>query len=102
MVNQMENWRTNLMCVSETHSLVVFAVKSDLHFYSLCPLTFELGSLILIKKLNNDNAVINNIRCVQCATYDFLITVDEGAFVRMVFLNDLDREPIKFSNVSGA
>ena len=40
------------------------------------------------------------MRLVTCAEVDFLITVDDGAFVRMFYLDDLqNRAPIKFTNV---
>jgi hypothetical protein len=63
-------------------------------------LTFEIGKKIKTLNLNNNNSTINNIRLVTCATVDFVITVDDGSFVRMIYLDDLNREPIKFTNHS--
>ena len=48
--------------------------------------------------LLNDNNTINNLKLVRCAQRDFVVTVDDGAFVRMVYLDDLDKDPIKFLN----
>ena len=94
----MEDWKTNLLCVSEKHRIVIFAIVSQLYVYELDILTFEVGTRLTIINLNNNNSIINNIRLVTCAQVDFIITVDEGSFVRMFYLDDLNREPIKFTN----
>ena len=51
-----------------------------------------------IDLLNESNAV-NNLRLVTCAGREFIVTVDDGAFVRMVYLDDMDKDPIKFRNL---
>ncbi len=78
----------------------MLAIGARLDVYELDILTFEVGKKIKSVSLNNNNSTINNIRLVTCATVDFVITVDEGAFVRMIYLDDLNREPIKFTNKS--
>ena len=41
---------------------------------------------------------MNNVRLVACAEREFVVTVDFAAHVRMIYLDDLDKDPIKFSN----
>lgn len=95
----MEDWKTNLLVVSEKHRLIIFAITSKLHVYELDILTCEVVKLVKIIPLNNNDSLINNIRLVNCASSDFVITVDDGANVRMIFLDGLDREPIRFTNI---
>ena len=96
----MEDWKTNLFIVSEKHRVVIFAIKSKLHVHELDPLTLEVRGLLKVLTLHNEDCLINNIRLVNCASADFIVTVDDQAFVRMFFLDNLDREPIRFSNIS--
>ena len=42
--------------------------------------------------------LINNMRLVECENREFLVTVDDGGFVRMLYLEDLFKDPIKFHN----
>lgn len=97
---QMEDWKTNLFVVSEKHRLVIFAIQSKLHVYELDPLNLEVRGLLKVISLQNQDSLINNIRLVNCASSDFIVTVDDAAYVRMFFLDDLDREPIRFTNIS--
>ena len=90
-LNQMEEWRTNLMVVSEKHSLVLFAIMHELHVYHLDILDFTVKKRVTVIDLQNNNKVINNIRLVTCAKVDFVVTVDDGASVRMIYLDALDR-----------
>lgn len=90
-LNQMEERRTNLMVVSEKHSLVIFAIQHELHVYTLDILDFTVKKRITVLDLQNNSKVINNIRLVTCAKVDFLVTVDDGALVRMIYLDALDR-----------
>lgn len=46
----------------------------------------------------NEKSAVNNMRLVRCAERDFVVTVDESAFVRMIYLDNLDKDPIKFLN----
>ena len=48
--------------------------------------------------LLNEDSEINNVRLVTCAEREFIVTVDMDASVRMVYLDDLDKDPIKFTN----
>ena len=48
--------------------------------------------------LRNDGSEINNVRLVTCAEREFVVTVDYAAHVRMLYLDDLDKDPIKFTN----
>lgn len=43
--------------------------------------------------------MINNMKLVVCDGREFLITVDEGGSVRMLFIDDLMKDPIKLSNI---
>jgi hypothetical protein len=43
--------------------------------------------------------LINNMKIVRTKSYDFIVTVDDAACVRMVYLDDLSKQPLKFSNV---
>ena len=55
--------------------------------------------------LNGSNSIqkeINNMRLISCSDNEFIVTVDESGQVRMKFLRDLEKEPIKFSNISPA
>ena len=38
------------------------------------------------------------MRLVTCAEREFIVTVDYDAHVRMLYLDDLDKDPIKFTN----
>jgi hypothetical protein len=38
------------------------------------------------------------MKIVRCKERDFIVTVDDSAFVRMVYLDDLNKDPIKFTN----
>lgn len=48
--------------------------------------------------LENDNHEINNLKLINCDEKEFICTVDYGANVRMIFLDNLTRECIKFKN----
>ena len=50
-------------------------------------------------QLDNGEAEINNLKLIKCDGREFICTVDMQANVRMIFLSNLDRELIKFSNV---
>lgn len=87
-----------MFIVSEKHWVVIFAVKSKLIVHELDPITLEVKGQLKVVGLQNQENLINNIRLVTCAEADFIVTVDDGAFVRMFYLDDLDRDPIKFTN----
>lgn len=38
------------------------------------------------------------MRLVTCGGKEFIVTVDDGGYVRMLFLEDLFKDPIKFHN----
>ena len=99
---QMETWKMNLLAVSEKHRLVVIAVRDKLHCYELDPFSAEIvvgsGGRPKIVDLKNDASDINNVRLVACADREFIVTVDFAAHVRMIYLDDLDKDPIKFTN----
>jgi hypothetical protein len=38
------------------------------------------------------------MRLVECDNREFLVTVDNGGYVRMLYLEDLFKDPIKFHN----
>jgi len=96
----------NLLAVSEKYNLLVIAVDSKLHVYELDPISGCLsdqgqrGPFKVIDLLNQDSSV-NNLKLVRCADREFLVTVDMGAHVRMIYLDDLDKDPIKFNNEFG-
>ena len=90
----------NLLSVSERYRVLIVAVDSKLRVYELEPHTASIISENFKEiDLINENNLINNVRLVTCADREFVVTVDDGAFVRMVYLDDLDKDPIKFSNV---
>jgi len=49
--------------------------------------------------LENGNEEINNLKLMTCDGKEFLVTVDFGGYVRMFFMEDLLKDPIKFHNV---
>lgn len=49
--------------------------------------------------LHNDGEGINNLKLIRCDGREFVCTVDFGGNVRMLFLDNLKRECIKFKNV---
>jgi WD40 repeat protein len=49
--------------------------------------------------LKNNGEEINNLRLIKCDDREFVCTVDFGGNVRMLFLDNLTRECIKFENV---
>ena len=90
----------NLLAVSEKYRVAVIAVRDKLHCYELDPFAGEIvtGKPAKIVDLRNDGSDVNNIRLVKCADREFIVTVDFAAHVRMIYLDDLDRDPIKFTN----
>lgn len=90
----------NLLAVSEKYRILVIAVVDKLHCYQLDPLSAEIVTSVPPKviDLNNDGSEINNVRLVTCAEREFIVTVDFAAHVRMLYLDDLDKDPIKFKN----
>lgn len=90
----------NLLAVSEKHRVVIIAVVDKLHVYSLDPMAAEVVRDVPVKiiDLRNGGSEVNNVRLVDCADREFVVTVDFEAHVRMVYLDDLDKDPIKFTN----
>lgn len=90
----------NLIAVSERYRVFIVAVNSKLRVYELNPHTASIASdqFHEIDLFNEDN-LINNVRLVTCANREFIVTVDDGAYVRMVYLDDLGKDPIKFRNI---
>lgn len=39
------------------------------------------------------------MKLVTCGGKEFIVTVDEGGYVRMLYLEDLFKDPIKFHNL---
>jgi len=119
---ELDVWKMNTMVVSEAHKYLIIAVDAVLHVYQF---DHELlsssnkfttqnskdqhifknikGAKIFGKpkiiELNNDNQDINNLKLIRCDDREFICTVDYGGNVRMIFLDNLDREHIKFRNV---
>ena len=90
----------NLLAVSEKHRVVIIAVLDKLHCYALDPMAGTIVPEVPLKiiDLRNDGSEINNVRLVTCAEREFVVTVDYAAHVRMLYLDDLDKDPIKFTN----
>lgn len=90
----------NLLAVSEKHRVLIIAVVDKLHVYSLDPYSAEINrdQPVKIIDLRNAGSEVNNVRLVACAEREFVVTVDFAAHVRMVYLDDLDKDPIKFTN----
>jgi WD40 repeat protein len=96
----MQTWKMNLIVVSERYRVVIIAVNSKLRVYELDPLSASIVSTTFYEiDMLNDGALINNLRLITCAEREFLVSVDDGAFVRMVYLDDLNKDPIKFRNI---
>lgn len=98
--NDLEHWKMNLMVVSEKYRLLVVAVLAQLHVFALDPASGGIlgeGPLKVVD-LRNEGSEVNNMRLVTCAGREFLVTVDFAANVRMLYLDDLERDPIKFKN----
>ena len=91
----------NLLAVSEKHRVVVIAVVDKLKVYELDSFTTEIikERPPRIIDLCNDGSGVNNVRLVSCAEREFIVTVDFAANVRMVYLDDLEKDPIKFTNI---
>ena len=98
--DHLETWKMNLLAISEKHRLIVIAVHDKLHVYGLDPFSAEIiaDQPPKIIDLINGGSDINNIRLVACADREFVVTVDFAAHVRMIYLDDLDKDPIKFTN----
>ena len=90
----------NLLAVSEKHRVFVVAVLDKLHVYELDPFAGELiaDRPAKVIDLRNGGSEVNNVRLVACAEREFIVTVDFAAHVRMIYLDDLDKDPIKFTN----
>ena len=52
-----------------------------------------------IISLDNNEESINNLKLIKCDGNEFVCTVDYGGNVRMLWLNNLQREFIKFKNI---
>lgn len=96
----METWKMNLLAVSEKHKVLVIAVLSKLFVYALDPFSAEIIKEERVKTIDlcNGGSEINNVRLVTCAEREFIVAVDFEAHVRMIYLDDLDKDPIKFTN----
>ncbi|CDW75675.1 wd40 repeat-containing protein [Stylonychia lemnae] len=75
------------------------------------PLFMQNNSNIDIKRIVLDQPLsnlkhmenwgsINNMRLIKCDENEFLAIVDMNGQGRMLFLNNLDRDPMKFSNIN--
>jgi hypothetical protein len=99
----------NLMVVSEKHKYLVIAVEHELWVFkfdfNLLKMASQNGPTCIrgephhVIDLNNDNQPINNLKLIRCDEREFVSTVDFGGNVRMLFLDNLIREQIKFENV---
>lgn len=88
------------MAVSERYRVVIIAVRSKLRVYELEPHSASIvGEQYTEVDLVNEGNEVNNMRLVVCADREFVVTVDDGAYVRMVYLDDLQHDPIKFRNL---
>eukprot|EP00347_Sterkiella_histriomuscorum_P017311 403349870 len=99
---RLPEWKMNLMVVSEKYGLLIVAVNHELYVYKLDPVTFKITNQNKFTKLNlqSDEAEINNIKLITCNQNQFIVTVDNDGHGRMFFLENLDKDPIKFNNVS--
>ena len=90
----------NLLAVSEKHRVLAIAVVGKLHIYQLDPFSGQILSDEKVKVIDlmNGDSDVNNVRLVTCAEREFIVTVDMDACVRMVYLDDLEKDPIKFTN----
>ena len=92
------------MVVSEQYKVMIIAVDDKLHVYQFEHQKLRYGAKEIrgppkIIDIDNDGHEINNLKLVRCDDKEFICTVDFGANVRMIFLQNLDRECIKFKNV---
>ena len=97
------------MVVSEEYQYIIIAVEDKLHVYKFDRHVLKFGQSQggqvkilgepLILDLQNDGEGINNLKLIRCDNREFICTVDFGANVRMLFLDNLQRECIKFKNV---
>ena len=95
---RLDVWKMNLMVVSEKYSFLIIACGSVLHVYD-----FDFKSMMYeespslecgpkyILNLDNDDEDINNLKLIKCDGREFICTVDFGANVRMLFLDNLTR-----------
>ena len=96
----------NLMVVSEKHKFIIIAVehqlwvfKFDFHKLKFSQQPLEIkGNPYYTISLDNDDEAINNLKLIKCDGREFVCTVDFGGNVRMLFLDNLQRECIKFKN----
>ena len=87
------------MVVSEEYQYIIIAVEDKLHVYKFDMHLLKFGGMDkgpvrivgepLILDLQNDNEGINNLKLIRCDDREFICTVDFGANVRMLFLDNL-------------
>lgn len=94
----------NLMVVSEQYKYLIIAVDDKLHVYRFEHQKLRFGDKVIkgqpkVINIQNEGHEINNLKLIRCDEKEFICTVDSGANVRMIFLQNLDRECIKFKNI---
>lgn len=95
----------NLTVVSHKHKYLIIAVDTLLHVYMFDYNKLKFSSVN--KAITGDPAhvidlncdEINNLKLIQCDDREFVATVDFEGNVRMLFLDNLTRECIKFKNI---
>lgn len=87
----------NLMTVSEKHGLMIVGVDHELYVYNIDPLTQSIINKGNPKRISLDNggSEINNLKLISCGEREYIVTVDMGGLVRMLYLKNLEREPSK-------
>eukprot|EP01132_Coremiostelium_polycephalum_P002249 gene2249-2772_t len=87
-------WKLNLIAISPDKKKLFIAESQFLSVYDLNNPSRQLRQI----NLDNNNMTVNQIRIGKIEDEDVLITVDEGGFVRLFFVNDIDRPPLMFFN----
>ncbi|KAF2075198.1 hypothetical protein CYY_003503 [Polysphondylium violaceum] len=87
-------WKLNLMEVSLNNRLLFIGESHRLAVFDLD----DIITPIYTVDLQNNGMTINQIRLGVLGGEEVLITVDEGGYIRILFVNDLDREYLRFYN----
>ncbi|GAM24848.1 hypothetical protein SAMD00019534_080230, partial [Acytostelium subglobosum LB1] len=88
--------KLNLLAVSQTARLIFIAESHVLAVYSLDNPSHQIAFI----GLDNNDSTINQIRLGLIDGEECLITVDDDGFIRLFFVNDLDRQPLRYFNSS--
>ncbi|KYQ90262.1 WD40 repeat-containing protein [Tieghemostelium lacteum] len=88
-------WKLNLIAVSFNRKYLFVGEGSALNVYNLENRTFQP---IRHLDLHNNQMSINQVKSGNLDGEEVVITVDEGGYIRVYFVNNLEKEPLHFFN----